>query len=353
MISSGWSLIISTKTCRSTLHFEDDEITVACLFDITKAYDHLWHGGVLLKMATIGLSNSTIQMIMSFLLNRSIRIKINNATSEPITLMSGTPQGSIISATVFNIWVYDIPQPLAEKRTKLSQFADDMASWTKAKDSRTAIRELDRYNSRLTRYCGVWSIGLSTEKTQVVYFSKKRIEQDRKVTVAGQQLTPTEEAEFLGFTLDRNLKLRSHHKKKCTEMRRRIGVLRNICGTNERPRAGTDIGINIMKTMIAPICYYAPTVACTMTDKMMGDYDTLIKRAGRIACHAPKTAAGDYMNRHLNLESSRSVMTKLATRYINNENRSSTVKEIVRKYQTKTIRHDSPLTKISDICAKS
>lgn len=74
-----------------------------------------------------------MQLLMRYLLDRRIQIKINDTISEPIVLLAGAPKGAISSATAFNIWVHDVPQPRNHERSKLSQFADDLGSWCNGK----------------------------------------------------------------------------------------------------------------------------------------------------------------------------------------------------------------------------
>ena len=90
-----------------------------------------------------------------------------------------------------------------------------------------------------------------------------------------------------------------------------------------------------------------------MTDKMKNEYDTLIRRAGRIACHAPKTTSGGYIDGYLNLDKTGTVLSKLAKNYIKNENRCPTIQGMVANYiqpdTSKSRRARSPLDHLLNV----
>jgi hypothetical protein len=59
--------------------------------------------------------------------NRTLQVRINNTCSDIYIVQNGTPQGSCISLTLFNIMVNDLSSCI--KNCEMSQFADDGAIW--------------------------------------------------------------------------------------------------------------------------------------------------------------------------------------------------------------------------------
>ena len=105
-----------------------------------------------------------------------------------------------------------------------------------------------------------------------------------------------------------------------------------------KPRASTEICTKILQSMIIQ---YAPAITSMMSDKMLREYDVLIKRAGRVGLHAPKTTSGQYVNEILNLKPSKDKLHQMAANYIQNEARCPTIKNIVNRYKT-------PITKLGE-----
>ena len=98
-------------------------------FDIEKAYDKIHHQNSIHKLSSIaGLYDDLVAFLLNYLSNRTVVFKINKARSQPITRRAGTPQQAILSPTLFNLWVSDIP--LSKLGTHLSQFADDITTYS-------------------------------------------------------------------------------------------------------------------------------------------------------------------------------------------------------------------------------
>lgn len=106
-----------------TRGFTNGHSTIAVLFDIEKAFDKVWHAGLIHKMHEMGYSLSLIKLIQSYLRNRKFRVKINETTSTWRSITAGVPQSSLISPLLFNIFIADIPKP---EGTDISLYADDL-----------------------------------------------------------------------------------------------------------------------------------------------------------------------------------------------------------------------------------
>ena len=69
-------------------------------FDITKAFDKIWHNGVLFKLIKNNFDKYIIKWIAELLKNRSYVIKINSSVSEKFDIEVGAPQGGVLSIYV-------------------------------------------------------------------------------------------------------------------------------------------------------------------------------------------------------------------------------------------------------------
>ena len=87
----------------------DDENKIAMVFlDICKAFDKVWHGGLLFKLNSIGIKGNLFKLIKSYLSNRKQRVVLNGSVSEFLYVLSGVPQGSILGPLFFLIFLNDI-----------------------------------------------------------------------------------------------------------------------------------------------------------------------------------------------------------------------------------------------------
>ena len=63
--------------------------------DISKAFDKVWHEGLIHKMENMGFASSILKSIQSFLSNRYQRVTINGQTLDWLPILAGVPQRSI------------------------------------------------------------------------------------------------------------------------------------------------------------------------------------------------------------------------------------------------------------------
>ena len=64
--------------------------------DISKAFDRVWHDGLIYKLKRCGVSGQLLFLIQSFLVNRKQRTVLNGQTSNWGDISEGVPQGSIV-----------------------------------------------------------------------------------------------------------------------------------------------------------------------------------------------------------------------------------------------------------------
>jgi len=67
------------------------QYTLAVMLDLEKAFDLVWHRGLIFKMRRMGLSGNILNFVTDFLSNRSIRVRIGTAVSNSYELQNGTP----------------------------------------------------------------------------------------------------------------------------------------------------------------------------------------------------------------------------------------------------------------------
>ena len=96
--------------------------TRAVFLDISKAFDRVWHEGLLFKLKSYGINGSLLKLIASFLSNRLQRVVLNGNCSTWKEVLAGVPQGSILGPLFFLIFINDLPIGL---QSNVKIFADD------------------------------------------------------------------------------------------------------------------------------------------------------------------------------------------------------------------------------------
>ena len=75
----------------------------AVLLDVSKAFDKVWHEGLLYIMAHSPLPASVVHLLRSYLTDRTFRISVDGAFSRVRPVAAGVPQGSVLGLSLIHI----------------------------------------------------------------------------------------------------------------------------------------------------------------------------------------------------------------------------------------------------------
>ena len=78
--------------------------TCLVFLDVSKAFDKVWHEGLLFKLRQLGIVGTLYDWIEHYLTGRSQKVVINGISSSLRNLQTGVPQGSILRPLLFLIY---------------------------------------------------------------------------------------------------------------------------------------------------------------------------------------------------------------------------------------------------------
>ena len=92
----------------------DDGFEVRGVFlDISKAFDKVWHEGLIFKLKQNDISGNLLNLLCDFLRNRKQKVLLNWYVSDWSDVRTDAPQGSIYDPLLFLIYINDLPEGLS------------------------------------------------------------------------------------------------------------------------------------------------------------------------------------------------------------------------------------------------
>ena len=157
--------------------FNRSGATRAVALDIFKAFDRVWHAGLLHKLRSYGISGQIYGRISSFLSNRRLQVVLDGKSSDEYPVNAGVPQGSILGLTVFLLHINDLPVDVI---CNIAIYADDTTLHSKcdqASDLRQQLElaaELESDLQDTVDWGSKWLVDFNTRKTQLVLFDQSK-----------------------------------------------------------------------------------------------------------------------------------------------------------------------------------
>ena len=204
---------------------------VGIFIDIDKAFDTVWHQGLMLKLKEIGLKGLLPKFIQSFLACRKISVNISNNTSPLYPLHCGVPQGSVLSPTLFSIMINDLFQNIPNK-IQTSLFADDGAIWYSHNSIQSALTTLQLALNQIHVWCNHWGLKVSETKTKAIIFTNKRKFNPTPLHINNKVVPFVTSMKFLGLIFDQKLTWKYHIMNLKDRCQKDLQLMRIISSKN-------------------------------------------------------------------------------------------------------------------------
>lgn len=137
--------------------------------DVEKAFDRVFHAGLLYKMYETQFPDCYIKLIASYLDKQQFSVNVKGATSQAKIIRAGVPQGSILGLALYNIYTHDIPKPL-NWSSNLGIYADATVLYTRSFQLQAAIERTQNYLNLLEYYFKLWRIKINVREMRSSYF---------------------------------------------------------------------------------------------------------------------------------------------------------------------------------------
>ena len=185
-------------------------------FDFIKAYDTVPRDKLLQKLITLGTPCNIVELINNMLMNFTLSIG-----KETIHTYRGLIQGSVLSSTLFNLFINDLMIIMHLNGIEARAYADDVVCiWTNLAQTKQAIQIMEQW-------CIKNEMKINERKSGILRILKKR-GKTRKIENS-LDIPEVESYKYLGIHINQSLRLDTHNKyikQKMSMIKRRIYLLK-------------------------------------------------------------------------------------------------------------------------------
>ncbi len=196
---------------------------VAMFVDLRKAFPSMSRPKIISSLSELGVPVKIRQALAALMSGTTSRLRVNNRLSDPITVTSGTPEGSINSPELFSIvykvvldrlGIEELPSDLSKidpKKVYYVIYADDLTflSLDTVALKNTAnefAKECEEFDLEVNRPKTKWMVFLPTGH-------ETRVELDLEMSILGERIENVDIFTYLGFDLDCELTDKGHVQK--------------------------------------------------------------------------------------------------------------------------------------------
>ena len=249
-------------------------------FDISKAFDKVWHAGVIYKLINLNVPKYLIRFIKDFLTDRTFKVKVNNSISEPFPVTCSVPQGSVLGPLLFVVYINDIPITNKLNSSYSALFADDLGVIFIFKKQGKIRRLMKDYLENLVSWLYKWRLKMNANKCCYTIFSRKgRKDIEFALFLKGERVPYNPNPVFLGITFDEHLNFGDHFSKLRGRALKRLNIIKIF--SHRSWHISKKTLINIYKALIGSIFDYSFFTIASVANSNLNLIQTVQNRAIR------------------------------------------------------------------------
>ena len=238
--------------------YDEGSVIDLMLFDFSKAFDVVSHSILLTKLKHLGIEDNLIAWIEAFLVGRTMRVAIRDAYSNPRSVKSGVPQGSVLGPILFLLFVNHIAANLT---CQFKIFADDLKLYMNIcgpdeANHAESVRKCQSDITTLNQTAISWGLKFNKDKCVVIRFQRKsHIVPPPSYHIDGYKIRLVDSHTDLGVMVDSSLKFHEHIQRTAQKAN---GLAQNLLKSTAC--RSPEFMVTLFCTHIRPILEYCSNV---------------------------------------------------------------------------------------------
>ena len=225
--SAIYQLISITSTIYET--FEKYDETHALFLDISKAFDKVWHDGLIFKLKCNGISGSLLDFFQNYLQNRYQRVVLNGTVSDWRSINADVPQGSVLGPLHFLVYINYLNDNIS---SEMRLFADDSSLFIRVEEVNEThekrIKDLQTVTDWAYQWKMVFNPDITKQAIEIIFSVKKKKPARPELFFNGVPVSREEHTNPLVVYLGSQLNLSKHIRESILKATKGISLLKYL-----------------------------------------------------------------------------------------------------------------------------
>ena len=208
-------LLFTFDSCFTAI--DNGKSTILLSLDLSAAFDTIDHITLINRLQnSFCITGAAFDWISSYLADRRLFVRINQARSTIRKTSAGVPQWSVLGQILFSLYISPVAAIARSHGIRQQQYADNTKLFIEVStsDCEAGLLRLEEYIKNLHYWFCINGFALNPDKTDAVVFGTHRRSKSHtaidSINVAGVAIQPSNQVNLLDVVLDEKLVLTAH-----------------------------------------------------------------------------------------------------------------------------------------------
>ena len=264
----------------------EKNICLVIFIDLSKAYDTVWHTGLIYKLQKAGIQGKMLNWINEYLFQRDFNVFFEGEYSCNKKITSGVPQGSTLSPTLFSVMINDVP---LTPGVNTSEYADDIAFYCCGNNFNELKLLAQQQMCSMYKWTKTWGLQINPSKIKSMVFTNKKLGVPAPIYMNEVPIEYVKTYRYLGMVFDApKLTWKSHIEYTRDSTLPRINILKAISA--KQWGADRNMLCRLYKSLIRSRLDYGSMFYGTANHSIIQKLDTMQNTCIRLVIGAQKTS---------------------------------------------------------------
>ncbi|MDW0176719.1 MAG: reverse transcriptase family protein, partial [Nitrososphaeraceae archaeon] len=271
--STSTALVKVTDDIR--LAMNNTQITILVLLDFSNAFNSVDFDILLARLKSINVSQPSLDWFKSYLQGRRQCVKTSDTCSEWTDLVTGVPQGGVLSPLLFSLFIDSVVKTL---RSNYHLYADDLQIYLHSDPDAisTAIDDINADLYLISQWAQKMGLLINPSKSQAIIIGSQRLVSKinmvnlPQLTLNGTAIPFSSTVKDLGLLIDQNLSWQPQVNDVGRRIFSRIHSLKRL-----QKFIPTKTKVHLCQTLLLPLLDYGDVCYLNLTEDRLNKLNCL------------------------------------------------------------------------------